>query len=300
MALQKILNETIAPVVPRRMAAAMGLLVGLVLFPSLHKLAAQPLSTPHVEAELVPELDSIHPGQPFRVALRLRMEHGWHTYWRNPGDAGMPTSIEWDIPEGFTAGAIEWPYPELLGEAPEVSYGYGGEIFLPVEISPPADLKSGTIVTLTASAAWLVCNDICIPGEAKLALELPVGTTTPRPHPWFSAITARVPTPLSGWRAEAARLEGDYLLRLTPDDPSARLPLEATFFAGEESVIDHSAPQMVRSADGTLTIRLVRSSYASAPAERLRGVIHTAGGWNADGSIQAMEIDIPVESTAQH
>jgi thiol:disulfide interchange protein DsbD len=83
-----------------------------------------PLRTPHVEAELVAERTAVAPGQPLTVALRLKAIPGWQTYWRNPGDSGQPTAIEWKLPPGYEAGAIHWPEPHKLPIGPLANYGY--------------------------------------------------------------------------------------------------------------------------------------------------------------------------------
>lgn len=276
------------------------LLPGLALLLAAASLAAQPVSTPHVDAELVSETLSVQPGKPFHVALRLVMEEGWHTYWRNPGDAGMATSIEWHLPEGWSAGEIRWPFPELLGEAPEVSYGYSGELLLPVEITPPAGLKAGETFQIAAAASWLVCKEVCIPGAADLALRLSAASTpAAKQSDWGARIgiaLSQVPPPIQGWSARASRSAEGFLLRLVPSNPSLTIPSGATFFAANEGMIDHSAAQETAQTGGDLSIRLARSPYASAPAERLQGVVYTPSGWDGEGTIRAMEIDLPVEN----
>src|SRR5947208_16323071 len=86
-------------------------------------LAAAPVKTEHVEAELVSEKTAIAPGEPLTVALLLRMERGWHTYWQNPGDSGLPTKLDWNLPSGVSAGAIQWPAPRALPVGPLGNYG---------------------------------------------------------------------------------------------------------------------------------------------------------------------------------
>src|SRR5262245_30545395 len=93
---------------------------------------AKPIQTDHVEAELVAERTAIETGKPMRVGLRLKMDPEWHTYWRNPGDTGLPTTIEWKLPEGFKAGDIEWPAPQRIDVQSFANYGYESEILLPV------------------------------------------------------------------------------------------------------------------------------------------------------------------------
>ena len=108
------------------------------------------------------------------MALRLKAIPGWHTYWRNPGDSGEPTRIEWRLPRGFSAGEIEWPVPSRIPVGPLMNFGYHGEVLLLTRLVPPADLPAGRPVTLRAKANWLVCEVKCIQEEAELTLTLPV------------------------------------------------------------------------------------------------------------------------------
>src|SRR5437016_9356836 len=124
--------------------------------------------TPHVEAELVPEQTALVPGRPLAVALRLAMDRGWHTYWQNPGDSGLPTTLAWKLPSGITAGPIQWPAPRVIRVGPLANYGYEGEVLLPTDIRVVPEFESGQPIALSARADWLVCKEICIPEGADL------------------------------------------------------------------------------------------------------------------------------------
>ena len=121
-----------------------------------------------VQAKLLANVTAVVPGKPFTVGLLLHMVPNWHTYWKFPGDAGIPTEIKWKLPEGWKAGEIQWPIPLKLNEPGDIQiYGYHDEVLLMQEITPPASLKDSS-VQLAADANWLVCEKICIPGSAKL------------------------------------------------------------------------------------------------------------------------------------
>ncbi|MDI1319441.1 MAG: protein-disulfide reductase DsbD family protein, partial [bacterium] len=122
-----------------------------------------------VTASLVSDAAAIAPGQPFTVALRLRHDPHWHSYWIAAG-TGYPTALTWTLPEGFTAGNIQWPTPHTLQDSSGkiVGNGYDGDNLLLVEIKPPATLAPGSTVKLAATAEWLMCMDVCMPGDAKL------------------------------------------------------------------------------------------------------------------------------------
>lgn len=126
-----------------------------------------------VHASLVAEQDSIIEGRPFWLGVRLETPPDWHTYWENPGDAGLATSLNWILPEGFTAGTIDWPAPKRLSEGPLTTYSYQGSVFLPVLITPPATLDSSESYTFKVHAEWLVCKEICLPETAEMMITLP-------------------------------------------------------------------------------------------------------------------------------
>src|SRR5689334_17515470 len=163
--------------------------------------AAAPVQTPHVEAELVAESTSWVAGAPNWVALRLKPEPGWHTYWRNPGDSGLPTTLAWTLPEGWSSGEISWPYPSVNRLGDLVNYGYDAQTLHLVPLTLPPKIEGE--FTVKALAKWLVCADICIPGEAQLSLTLPVAeiaTADPIWSPRFADARARLPQaePLPG------------------------------------------------------------------------------------------------------
>ena len=137
-----------------------------------------PQHSRHVTASLVTETRSLVPGQPLHLALRQQIPPDWHTYWSNPGDSGLPTTIDWTLPRGFKAGPIMWPMPERFAYGPVVDYGYQHDVLLPVTIETPADLQPGSDIALSAHASWLACSDNCIPEDADLSITIPVSTVT--------------------------------------------------------------------------------------------------------------------------
>jgi thiol:disulfide interchange protein DsbD len=113
------------------------------------------------------------------VALRLKMDKGWHTYWQNPGESGLPTTLAWKLPAGLTPGPIQWPPPRALPVGPLVNYGYEGEVLLLTDIAVTSAMSSAGPATLQARADWLVCREVCIPEGADLA-HLPVAPQSRR------------------------------------------------------------------------------------------------------------------------
>ncbi len=248
---------------------------------------AQLADTPKVEARLVPEHDTIAPGATVTIALEERIKPGWHTYWINPGDAGAPTTITWDLPQGWHAAAIQWPYPKRLPIGPLMDYGYENKVWLLVDVTVPAGAKPGDVVTLKATGHWLVCREICIPEEQKLEVPVEIGTAGVADTDvaaQFAAARAKLPQP-SPWPARfqvAAAL--DLFLR-APALVRAR-PVSVEFYPRQGGFIRNAAEQMSGFSSDGVVLRLVGGSRAKA-AKSLDGVVVLT---SADGSVQAIDV----------
>ncbi|MBO1075095.1 thioredoxin family protein [Roseomonas marmotae] len=227
---------------------------------------------------LAAEVAAIAPGEPFRIGLRQRLAPGWHTYWQNPGDAGTPPEIALALPEGASAGAIQWPAPQRIPYGPLVNYGYEGATLLPLEVTPPATLAPGQSFTIEAQASWLVCEQVCIPEEGRFTLTLPV-EASPRPDPamavLFQRAEAELPRP-SPWQASLGFQGPQGALLLTGEDLSPATVREAFFFPLEWGVLDHAGAQPLEVTQGALRLGLPRGS-AELPA-RLAGVVAITDG----------------------
>src|SRR5438105_12265317 len=223
---------------------------------------AAPVRTAHVEAELVPEQTALSPGAPLTVALRLKMEKGWHTYWQNPGESGLPTTLTWKLPPGLSAGPIQWPPPRALPVGPLVNYGYEGEVLLLTDIAAASALSSVGPATLQARADWLVCREICIPEGADLALTLPASPQSSPDPRWGETIArarASLPRPLAGWTVAATGKGPQVEVALTPAADRSD-PGEIRFFPFAEGKIEPSAPQALTRDGATLRLTLAVAS----------------------------------------
>ncbi len=257
---------------------------------------AQPVRTPNVEAELVSERSALVPGQTNTIALRLKIRDRWHTYWQNPGDSGLPTSLDWKLPNGVTAGAIQWPAPKALPAGPLVNYGYEGEVFHLVDLAVPASLPHGQSTTLKARADWLVCEDVCIPEGADLSLVLPVDPKAAPDPRWSSSIKATreaLPKPLAGWQAQAIGEGQKVKLTLTPT-AGASEPGTVRFFPFGEGAIEPSGEQTL-ARDGDRLVLTMPVAHQLAPGfTRVAGVITSSGGI---GGAKAATIDVPMSGS---
>ncbi len=273
-------------------------LFGLVAVPGE---AAPPAVADLVRAELTAETVSAAPGTTLWLDAHLDIAPGWHVYWRNPGDAGLPTAIAWSLPPGFTAGAIEWPIPERFKVGPIANYGYTGAADLLVPIGAPATLDPAAAVRLDAQLTYLVCAEICIPGETKLGLSLPVEA-------------AAKPDPAAAERFAAARRQvpaaAPFAVRFAADPHDLRLIVPAAalagldrptaaFFPDDDNVIDHSAEPKVAARGGGLELVMAKSASpaASVPAV-LTGVLvlHDADGSRRGYTVSATAVALPPDA----
>ncbi|MBS0320000.1 MAG: thioredoxin family protein [Proteobacteria bacterium] len=259
----------------------------------------EPVRTPHVEAELVAQRTALVPGTDAVVALRLAIADGWHTYWRNAGDSGLPTTLDWTLPAGYAAGPIQWLPPRVLPTGPLVNYGYEGVVLHPVHVTVPASAVPGSDVTLKARADWLVCRDTCIPEGADLTLTLPVAPSATDDPKWgapIAAALAAVPKPLSGW---TARAEGEgqairLVLTRTAASPGPDAVGDLRFFPDDDGRIEPSGKQVQAQArDGYVVTLPV--AYSLAPnVQRLAGLVTASDGI---GGARAATIDVPLTGT---
>ena len=193
---------------------------------------------PHpVRARLLVDRDGVRPGDTLRLGVHLTQDPGWHTYWKSPGDIGLPTDITWGLPAGTTAAPYQYPVPHRYDVQGIISYGYDEQVLLFTELRLPADLPAGDH-TLSASVAWLVCEVMCIPGSAELALPITVSAATgPAPTPataaplfdFFAAQHPVSPVQIDGAAIEAAlsttavrgedTFEVAFLVTPTGDEP---------------------------------------------------------------------------------
>ncbi len=207
-----------------------------------------PVKTEHTQAELLAEVSSIQPGQPFTLGLNLVPDPGWHTYWINPGDAGKPAQMKWDAPEGLEFSEIAFPAPGFVPFMGMMSYGYNEPTLLLVDVVQTAPVV-GDMLTIKARASWLVCDDkVCIPERANLALEIPVADELYAPEDsedWrataFADARALVPQTVE-WPAAFHEDGGDVVFELTTP-LSLERAASLYLFPEAESMIDHTASQ---------------------------------------------------------
>jgi DsbC/DsbD-like thiol-disulfide interchange protein len=269
------------------------LLSSFLVFPRLQD-QPQP-----VRAQLIPEVLSVQPGKPFWAAVRLQMEDGWHTYWKNPGDSGLATAIQWKLPPGFSAGEIQWPYPESFLLGLDVNYGYDKVVWLLTEITPPSTLKAGSGVALAATVKWLACLEECLPGRSDMLVKLSVHEEQPEADSFWSEkfreARQKIPANSSVWSVSAS-VEGDMIkLFLSPTAEIKPELTDVSFFPEQSELVDYIEPQILKKTDTGFVLELKKSRFFKKWPARIQGVLYSSGGWGDEDGKPAIRVDVKLE-----
>jgi len=231
-----------------------------------------------VKATLLGASDGIAPGESVTVGIQLDIADHWHTYWINPGDSGKATTVSWELPEGFTAGPVQFPAPSTFTTAGMIGYGYEGKVIHLVEITAPASASIGSEVTLSGQAKWLVCDPSrCMPGQASLELVLPIKAASDIQPTADTELLAGASAPTSPPRAsltfEATETEITFSIVGAPDLGAA----PKIFVESSDLVAHDKAPVISKQGDLT-TITLPKHEYFSEVPEEVGLVVVPESG----------------------
>ena len=257
------------------------------------------VTTPQVRAELMAYApDGADAGKTVWVGLQLTHQPQWHTYWKNSGDSGLPTVLQWTLPAGVTAGAIAWPLPKKIPIGNLANYGYEGTVLLPVPLTiasgfQPSALSGDLEVQLKAS--WLVCRETCIPEDGEFALKFPVKGSTALNSAAFQAAFAAQPQPLLADAAVPAselQIVGNSIKLSVHGLPAALRGKQLDFFPETPEVIETAATWSQSWSDGVWHAQVPLSSQrANSPAmmpvvlalggQGYRAELKVQGNWSA-------------------
>ncbi|HEX6032671.1 MAG TPA: protein-disulfide reductase DsbD domain-containing protein [Tepidiformaceae bacterium] len=246
----------------------------------------------NVQATLVAAGDAVIPGERLDMGVRLRMRPGWHVYWKNPGDSGLPPTVSWTLPQGFRAGVIEWPAPTRFLDEGLVTYGYHDEVILPVQIQTPTYI-AGDSVAIAARVDWLECKDICVPGSATLRLDVPVRAERRLGRASTRVIEkARSELPdTAGWFLEGGA--GPRAISLWFIPARHNKPRSAYFYTDEPLLVDYAAPQGFERVGQLWRVTMKPAPNADRNLDRLTGVLVI----NGNGGTHSVQVDVPLRAS---
>lgn len=252
---------------PMRLAALL-----LLSLPLLAAAQTAVVTTPHMRAELLAHApQGVGPGKPLWLGLSLQHAPHWHTYWKNAGDSGLPTTMSWQLPAGVQAGEIDWPTPKQLKLGPLMNYGYEDTVLLPVPVSVSGDFSAPSLA-VKLRADWLVCREVCIPQSGEFTLTLPGAASVNEHQDKFTSTLARVPQAQTQAVAKG-RIEGQALVIDVNGLAAADQGKSFVFFPETGGVIEPAAPIQQAWSGGTWSARVPLSAQRSESPAQMQAVL---------------------------
>ncbi|HEY6348582.1 MAG TPA: protein-disulfide reductase DsbD domain-containing protein [Candidatus Angelobacter sp.] len=244
---------------------------------------AEPVQAHHARVELIAEQGSAASNQQLWLGLHFSLEKDWHIYWVNPGDSGLPPTLKWQLPAGFTAGEIQWPRPEKLKRSTLADYGYQDDVVLLVPLRVPAGPGNGSHADVGLQAKWLICREVCIPDHANLHLPLPA-QSDPKTTAIFTEARKHLPQPWPrSWKASAVSDKDDFVLFIQSGKPIST----AEFYPLAAEQIENATSQPVQATAQGAKITLKKSDQLLQPIRVLKGLLVLGDG-------DAYMIQVPV------
>lgn len=283
----------------RPAAALLSLLIacGLLLAPAPARAQAS-VTTQHLTVRLLVPPAQLYPGQTFTGGLDFHIAPTWHIYWINAGDSGEPPNVQWTLPKGLTAGSLQYPPPERLPLGPLMDFGYQHHVVLPIAFKVAKSFRpSAKQVPLIANVSWLVCQNVCIPGQATLRLTRTALTTVPV-HP---TVNTSAQQSIAAFQAKLPRpLPPDAVARFQPTGNGFHLGVRigrkvthAEFFPLDFTVIANAAPQKTTPTSNGFILSLTKDQNLTKQPKHLRGVLEIPGS-------PAYLVNAPIGSLPTH
>jgi thiol:disulfide interchange protein DsbD len=235
---------------------------------------------PHVHVQLVVPAAALHRGQAADAGFYFKIDEGWHVYWKNAGDAGEPPRVKWTLPDGVTAGPLQFPAPKRLPLPPLMDFGYEDEVLFPFTVSAAPTAKAGP-AALHAKVSWLVCQASCIPGKAELEVSREVlegsgkvATLAPD-DALFKRLSGRLPKALPpGVKAVFQGTKTGFRLGVN----TGRKETQAAFFPADQDIVDNPAVQAIAPSPMGLILDLKKDANLKENPTELKGVLELSGG----------------------
>ncbi|WP_265300143.1 protein-disulfide reductase DsbD family protein [Verminephrobacter eiseniae] len=260
------------------------------------------VATPHLRAELLAHApQGVTAGQPLWLGLAIDHQPGWHTYWKNPGDSGLPIELDWTLPAGLEAGEIAWPLPRKIAIGTLLNYGYEGAMLLPVPVTVASTFAPGPLaqdIRIDLHASWLVCRETCLPEEGRFTLQLPIRSSTALNGAAFEAAWQARPRPLADGAQGQAQPDGQHLQISVPGLPAALRGKALDLFPETPQIIASASP-WTQAWNGNLwTARIPvsperSSSPATLPVVLVEQSAERAVGQGAERPGYRAELQVP-------
>ena len=263
-------------------------------------LHAAPVKAPHLTVELLTPTPVIASPGEFKTGVYFKLDAGWHVYWINPGDSGLPPTVKWSLPAGITAGPLQFPTPKRLPLGPLMDFGYDNEVLFPIAMQAKSPLTPKSKLTLAAKVDWLVCREVCIPGKANLTLDITGGAkpeTDTAVQGLFDRLSKTLPQSMpSSWKTAFATTATGFRLAVL----TGKKETSARFFPFDGNQISNPDPQKALPLKNGLLLDLKRDENLKATPESLKGIVvlEDGTGYTIDALAGSVPAAAPVVGSA--
>jgi DsbC/DsbD-like thiol-disulfide interchange protein len=270
---------------------------------SSSKGSSLPQRDQRVEARLLSNRTHVGPGETWWVALELRHDPTWHTYWVNGGDAGVATRIQWTLPEGITAGPVQWPPPQVVKMGQLDVYGYEGTCLLLTSFRMDPKLALPDTLEIKAFVTWMMCSQTCLPGKGvRLDLRLGIKESPGKPmsSKWADQVgkaARKLPSPapdrmFNGMYDPGAQR---FTLQWSSFPRGAGMEVEDVYFFDTTQQITSNQAQKLEQSRNGWQLTLARAGYASKLPRWIEGLFR----WKAAGAAEPyrwLKLKVPLRS----
>lgn len=239
------------------------------------------------KATAVPQYETVTASEPFRVAVKVDLEDGWHSYWLNAGDSGSAPEFAWTLPRGWKVVGPLMPTPHVIDLEGMRNYGYEGHAYAFFTFFPAQGAQGSYKISATSS--WMVCKDTCKMVEKPLSFSVKVGSRRADHAQWpeYASILDQIPSPRRDWTFSARRSGDHILLRI---GAPMQLAKGTYFFCEDMGVVRHNGAQELESDERGQTLSIPVSEFSRGEIKRIRGVI------SSPGVEPSVKIDVVVRS----
>lgn len=262
---------------------------------------ADPIKNAHVELELISSVEHSSPNSSFWLGLVVKPEKDWHTYWKNPGDSGITTTISWELPEGFSVSQIFWPYPQVLDYGELTSYGYKRDVVLLTKIDVSDKVVADSLQAIKMNVKFLACKEICVPGKAELTTQVSIQAGNDaginKNELVFDQALRELPKKSGNWKIKSFISEGYFHFFIQSVNPLVKEIKGLRFFPFDGQLIDHHANQkLLALKKGNYELVVKKALNKDGPFDKAEGVVVFSTINHGLSGNEAIEISLPVQS----
>lgn len=245
----------------------------------------------NVEMELIPEYKTVMPGKPFSIIVKAKVKDDWYIYWRNPGDAGLPTKFTWDLPAGVKLNQMKWPTPDKIFFKDMASYGYKNEAAFYFNFTTDTSIQKEKTLLLELEANWLECKEKCIPGSSKKKISLPVEDAQPEMNNQFlQSSEDKYPTEDHGFRISAIKKNDKISINISYSQEHLVIAENIIFMPYDNGIFNDGSKQRSSKSENGFSLIVPLDDLRIEEPKKIEGLLKAEGSFYKDKNQNAIII----------